>query len=313
MSKQKNILLFILLALQAALIVFLYRPGQNAAAPQLALFTNLVPAQVTALTITDDAGKSITLTKSAAWKVGEAGFPGDQETIDGLLAKISALQTSRLVTKTKGSHGRLKVSDTLFNKKVAITQQGGDITFFIGTSPNSKSVHIRRAGENEVYQVSGLATWEVLADVSSWWQSKYVAIDDSKLQSVLVTNALGSLAFSKNSEGKWQLEGIESLALDSAKVDDFLASINNISLSEYLASPHTESSEPAATITYTLSAGEPITLQIWPGKEENDDQAAKISTSDFYATIRAYVLKDILEAQADGFLAAPEESAKEKQ
>lgn len=307
MSKQKNILLFVILALQTALLVFLYRPGQETTAPQLQLFAELQPGQVSSLTITDDEGKSITLDKAAAWKVGAEGYPGDPESIDAFLNKIAALRSSRLVTTTRGSHGRLKVSDSLFNKKVTIRQQDKELTLLIGTSPNSKSVHLRRSGDNEVHQVSGLAAWEVQTEPSSWWQDQYVAIDGDQLRGVHLTNAHGSLTISKNEEGKWLLEGAEPLALDQAKLDDFLAAIKSIPVAAYLPATHTESGPPAATITYTLNEGPPVTLRIWPGQEENEDQVAKLSTSDFHAKIRAYALKEIVDAKADGLLTAADQ------
>lgn len=56
-------MLAVLLVAQVALIAFFYRPGQHAAPVAANLFTDLSPEKVTGQTITDDQGKTITLTK----------------------------------------------------------------------------------------------------------------------------------------------------------------------------------------------------------------------------------------------------------
>ena len=310
MSKQKNILLLGLLLLQVALVIFMYRPNQNTGAPEVQLFEKLNPAEVTAMTISDGDGKSITLQKvSEEWQVGPRQYPGDAENISKIFTKISVIKSSRLITKTKSSHVRLKVADETYDRKIVIVSPGGEVVFYIGTAPSSKSVHLRKAGDNEVYQVADLSSWEIQPDDASWWQSKYVKVSADDLTGFTLNNAHGKVAFSKDDDGKWKIKGKQpEIETDQKKVEELINSIASISIADYLDKSYSPQGEPEASLVYEAKQGS-FTLQIWPKDGEDDDHVTKNSKSSFYAKIRSYILEDVLKSKIADFIVAKEAAA----
>ena len=189
MNTKKNIGLFILLLVQAALIVYLYLPGRNAAPPSAPLFGGLNANNVKTLSISDDSAKSVHLSKTAAgWTVGDDNYPADGGKIKGIIERIAKLKNSRLVSRSKGSYSRLKVGKQMFKRRVSMTTGSGgkNITFFLGSSPSSRTIYLRRAGDNDVYEVSGLTAWQLQTDNDSWWQTKYVSVEQDKLQGLTI-------------------------------------------------------------------------------------------------------------------------------
>ena len=307
MNNTKNIVLAVLLILQAGLVAYLYRPGQNQAPPAAAIIKDLAPESVSALTITDGLGKTLTLTlaKDKDWRISGSDYPADQEKIEALLKKFAAMKASRLVSQTPSSYARLKVADSDFNRKVALEAGGKQIVFYLGTAPSAKSIHLRLAGAKEVYQVSDLAAWEVLAEQDSWWQTKYVNLPAAELSALTIANAQGGIELLHDQQN-WRLAGKPDAALDSHPLETLLNAATQVSISSYLPKDFTPKGQPVATITCReAKGGEPLTIQIWDKDKPGDlDQPIKSSASPLYAKVKAYAVKELLAAKADSLLAA---------
>lgn len=296
MNKSINIGLFVLLIIQAALIVYLYRPGQNNAPPAASLFSGLQADTVNALVITDDNGKSVHLTKSDDhWTVGDNQYPADNDKVKNIIDRIAKLQSGRLVARSKGSHSRLKVGDRMYNRKVVMTAAGQkDITFFLGTAPSSKSIHLRRAGDDDVYEVSGLSSWELPADEESWWQTKYVALNPTDIQGLTLSGS-ETISLHRDAKGDWQLaEAPAATTLDNKKMANLLRAVSKISISAYENKDFTPHGKPVATITYKTK-DKSFDLTIWPQDKKANEQVIKTSTARFYAKVRPYTLKEVLD------------------
>ncbi|GBE13482.1 hypothetical protein BMS3Bbin14_00490 [bacterium BMS3Bbin14] len=305
MTKAKNTGLFILLIIQAALIVYLYRPGQGAPPPATLLFSGLRPEMVTSFTITDNMGKTISLAKiKQAWTVGSDGYPGDNDKINNLVRRIAGLKSSRLVSRTRGSHSRLKVGDELFNRKIVLS--GPDrkkaVTFFLGTAPSARTIYLRRAGEDDVYEVSGLSIWKLQTDKESWWQRKYVAVKNADLQSLTLTNHGKIISLQRDAKGNWQLAGTPAdRKLDRNRVTKLLNSVCRISISGYEGKNFAPRDKAIATITYK-TRDKTFKLRIWPKNNKANEQVIKNSQSRFYARLEPYILQDTLELKKSDLL-----------
>lgn len=304
MTKAKNIGLFILLIIQAVLIVYLYRPGQGAPPRATSLFSGLRPETVVSLAITDNMGKTISLARiKQAWTVGSNGYPGDNDKIDNLIRRIAGLKSSRLVSRTKGSHSRLRVGDELFNRKIVLSGPGRKqvVTFFLGTAPSARTIYLRRAGEDEVYEVGGLSLWKLNTDNESWWQKKYVAVKPADLRSLTLTNH-EEIDLQRDAKGDWRLTGTPAdRKLDKNRVTKFLNTVCRISISGYEGKDFTPSDKAVATITYK-TADKTFTLRVWPGDKKANQQIIKKSQSRFYARLEPYILQDTLELKKSDLL-----------
>lgn len=304
MTKTKNTGLFILLIVQAALIVYLYRPGQGAPPPAASLFSGLRPETVTSFTITDNMGKTISMAKiKQAWTVGPDSYPGDNDKINSMIRLVAGLKSSRLVSRTKGSHSRLKVGDELFNRKIVLSGPGRKkaVTFFLGTAPSARTIYLRRAGDNDVYEVSGLSIWKLQTDKESWWQAKYVAVNPADLRSLTLTNH-EEISLQRDAKGNWHLAGAPAdRKLDKNRVTELLNSVCKIFISGYEGKDFTPHDQAVATITYK-TRDKTFNLRIWPKDNKTNEQVVKNSQARFYARLEPYILKDTLELKKSDLL-----------
>lgn len=304
-TSKKNIILAALLVAQVALIAFLYRPGQQAAPVAANLFPSLTPDQVSGLTVTDDQGKTLTLVKKEGWQITPGDLPADKAKIEGLLKKFAELKGSRLVSQTAASHSRLKVGETNFNRKVEFSQGDKKTLFFLGTSPSSKSIHLRLAEAKEVYQINDLSAWEFQAENESWWQGKYLSLPQADLTGLTIANAQGTIDLVKEEKKGWQLKAEPDTTLDGKRVETVVNALSEITISSYLAKEFTPQGEPVATVTYRTKAGE-TTLKVWAKeKPEDPEQVVKASTTAFPAKVKEYAVKEAVEVKLAGLKAKP--------
>ncbi|MFW8601892.1 DUF4340 domain-containing protein [Desulfobacterota bacterium M19] len=298
MNKTKNIGLFILLLIQAGLIVYLYQPAASVK-PAAAIFADLQPQKVNGITITDENGKTIILRrKDSGWLVGADKFPGNGEKIERIIKKIAALKETRLVARSKGSRARLKVGKELFNRKITLsTEEGKKLSFFLGTAPNSKSVHFRRRGDDNIYQVSGLSTWQLGVDNPSWWQTKYIDIKPEDLMS-LSLKGKADIELSRDGKKSWRVAGAGTgQVVNKPRLNGLISTVCSLDITSYQAADFKPRGKAAAVITYKVKNGtepETIELKIWPPDVKTSDQVIKSSGSRFYARLPSYILKEPL-------------------
>lgn len=296
MNKTKNIGLFILLLIQAGLIVYLYQPSASAK-PAAAIFADLQPQKVNGITITDENGKTITLRREGSgWLVGADKFPGNGEKIERIIKKIAALKQTRLVARSKGSRVRLKVGGELFNRKITLSVKAGNkLTFFLGTAPSSKSVHLRREGDDNIYQVSGLSTWQLGVDNPSWWQTKYIDIKPEDL-TALSLKGKNNIELSRDGKKVWQVAGAGAgQVVNKPRLNGFISTVCALDITSYQAADFKPQGKAAATITYKTGAeSKTLELKIWPPNAKTSDQLIKSSASKFYARLPSYILKEPL-------------------
>ncbi len=307
MNTKKNIGLLVLLIVQAALIVYLYQPSRNTAKPAAAIFNNLQADMIKSLTITDANAKSVHLAKIAGhWTVGENKYPADSGKIKGIMQILRKLKKSRLISRSRGSHSRLKVGEQMFKRKVSLTKSNGKkLTFFLGTSPSSKTIYLRRAGDNDVYEISGLTTWQLQTDNNSWWQAQYVTVNQAKLRGLSIKGK-NAIALTRTAKGNWQLTDAPATSkLNSKRIGQLLDTLSGVFITGYEAKNFTPKGKAVATITYKTNE-KSFNLQIWAAKDKKaDTQIIKNSMSKFYARISSYILQDTLNLQPADLLTKP--------
>lgn len=305
-TAKKNIVLLVLLIVQVALIAFLYRPGQKVTPSAANIFPSLAFEKVIAMTITDDQGKTITLAKKdGVWLLSQGEFPVDTTKIEELIKKFSDSKSSRLVSQTAASHARLKVGDTDFNRKVELTEGDVKTVFYLGTAPSAKSIHLRLAEAKEVYQIDDLSAWQVQTDKESWWQARYFSQSIETLTGLTLVNTKGTIELIKEGDKEWRLKEKPESTLDSKRIEKLLASAGEISVASYQAKDFTSpKGKPVATITYQTKDGAP-TLQIWAkDKPEDQDLLVKASQVVFYAKVKEYGVKELMEVSAESLIIA---------
>lgn len=95
-------------------------------------------------------------------------LPASQSKVDEILAKLESTNSGWPVATTSSSRDRFKVADENYQKKISLGK-GDDalLTLYLGTSPGFRQLHVRRAGEDEVYTVK-LNSYEFPSQHTSW-------------------------------------------------------------------------------------------------------------------------------------------------
>ncbi|MEA2084795.1 MAG: DUF4340 domain-containing protein [Thermodesulfobacteriota bacterium] len=304
---KRNIFLLAILLLQIVLIGYMYRPGKETVAPVVEFFPGIGQDKVSGLIITDNERNSITLKRDKqGWTIEPAGYPVNGTKADSLVSKLAFLKSTRLVTRTASSRIRLKVDDETFERKIKLLiDDGKSYLIFLGASPGNDTVHVRMEGEDEVFLVKGLSSWEAPTENSAWWKNRYVEMAPEELVGVELINSHGSFKIIKDKDNIWKnTESEEDETVSKEKAEEFLRRAGMISLTKYLGRDEDESyglKTPVAEIVLQ-SKQKSISLKVGPKDEEGDDHVVKASDSPFYVRVGSYAIKDILEKRFDDLL-----------
>lgn len=300
-SWQNNRLVQILIALliiQLVLVGILYFPKGKTAPAGVPLLGDLKADDITAITVTDANGKTITLQKQGdGWVLPDAdNYPADSQRVQKALDNLTAVTTDRLVTKTDASHKKLQVAADKFQRKVALTTTNGTETVFIGSSGGAKATHIRLDGTPETYLTDKLSSYDIPADASGWVNSAFYSVDKNAVTAITVKNKSGTLNFTKDADGNWTLNGLAAdEELDTGKVNGLVNNATKINLNTPIgktASPELGLDDPSATVTVTVKpesgAEETVTLT-FGARNDNNQYALQTSTSEYLAYVSGFV------------------------
>lgn len=299
-----NKLLALLLVTQLALIAYVYRPDRISGPVTVHFFADITADQVVGLTITDSK-QSVSMQKEGGlWQLGAAPYyPADAKKVEGLLNKLLALTSSRLVTHTASSHERLKVAPDNYIRKLTITlQDGGSKELLLGTSPNYKTIHVRAPEEDNVYLVQDLSDWEAAVTPEDWWANNYLDVKPADLRQVTLRNSHGLIKLFRDKENRWQAAGIPGgQKLADEALQAFLNKACLVQLSSYLGRERTDAEfgldKPLVELELVTAAGTiNFKLAAAAGAELKDEYVAKVSDSSFYVMVHGYEVKGLLEA-----------------
>ena len=238
MLNRSNLVLAALLLAQVVLIAAstLLTGGREdtAVAPILGL---LAVADVERITIADDLDNSMTFALGAdGWVLPDADdFPLNGEQVEEILDKLAGLDTRRLVASNPANYARLEVKEDEFRRRVDLT--GADLTaaLYLGGSGGVDTVYVRRADDKAVYLGSGLNSWELSTQVSTWLDATYVDVSIDDVLEINVSNAEGSFTFTRDGED-WTYGGLsEGELFEDTKMPIILRNAAGIRLLEPLS------------------------------------------------------------------------------
>ena len=306
--------LFILLVLQAALIVHMYIPEEKKV--QHLFFANEKDTVVTGMTVTDKEGKALTLLRQEnSWLVRQEDrvMPADERKVTNRLQLLQNLAADRLTTRTAGSHARLEVASTLFQRKVELTfGDGAKKTLFLGSSPNFQTVHVRAGSDDNVYLVRGLSSWDLSTEPRSWWQENYLVFDGDKVRSFSLTKGQETI-FGKKEQEKWLIASSSDGAFKEADPRKIAALLGTMQLAvtDYLGKEKKQRwgvDHPVATLAMIVAGdkdGAETAISCAIGKESaHDDSAgtkktagnyvAKKTDTDWYVSLQQSAMEKLL-------------------
>jgi hypothetical protein len=315
-----NIILLVVLLAQIAVTTYLFWPSQAATLNGDPILAGVTPDAVTALTITDTDGKSVSFSKEGdIWTLADTdGYPARSEKISEILGKLVAINTDRLVTQTAGSHDRLQVDEGNYVRKVDITTASGTQTLYLGSSTGASATHVRAANADATYLTSEVATWELDTLPTTWIEVAYYQVPKEQITEVTLDNANGSLTFVRGggeNGDEWTLaDATADEPVAPANINTLIDRIATLNLHTVLGkseAPEYGLDAPLATLTVTTSeattdttsaATKTTTLVVGAKDEETNTYYLKSSDSEFYVRLAAFTGDEFVNKQRSDFM-----------
>jgi hypothetical protein len=265
-----NRLLIAVLVVQLILAVVIYLPGAASVEQSRGpLLPDFKPESVTGLTIHDkDNGSQIVFAKNSAgeWTLPKADdYPLSNAQIVGLLGKVRALDTNRLIAQNRSSQSRLRVAPDAYERMLEIKQGEKIDRLYIGSSEGANAAHTRLNDQDPVYLTSGLTGGDVSTSISSWIDAPYFAVNQSIIARMVVTNKQGTFEFNKANDA-FTLTGLApSEKFNADKLTGLLGQISNVTLAAPLGkSEQDKYGMKAPLATLTLITREQVTVSPTP-------------------------------------------------
>ena len=173
------------------------------------ILAGIASADVERVLIADNLENEMTFARGGdGWVLPDAdNFTLDGAKIDDTLAKLAAMDTRRLVAANPANFARLEVKDDNFRRRITLQAGGSSTVLYLGGSGGANTVYVRRADENAVYLGSGLSSWELSTQVSTWLDADYVSVPSDDVLEITVTRADGQFTFVRDGEN-WTYAGL---------------------------------------------------------------------------------------------------------
>jgi hypothetical protein len=231
-----NRLLIGALVLQVGLLVMikLWPSGRKLVKPKAVL--SFDASKVSAIEIVEGSafdGKKarVRLAKQGgAWVVASGGgYPVEGKKAADLLGKLAAAKAGAPVATRDVHHRKLEVSAKRFTRKVTLEREGKKpLSFYLGSTPGLKKVHLRLDGDKSVYAAGPLSSWDVGGSASSWVDTNYFKLERKDILGFTLQNKKGNLNVTRRGEDWFAGEQ----KLDKAKVDSLVSTISFLTLRE---------------------------------------------------------------------------------
>lgn len=327
MNKTNKILAVALVAQVVLLVAVSFAKDDMKIAPLGRVFETLVADKVTRIEVTGNSGtkdepklKTVVLEKSGdKWGVaGAENYPADATKISEFLKNVEKLKTSGPVVSKEAYFKKLEVAEDEFQRKITLTQDGQPITFFLGSSPGPKRVHLRKDGSKDVVLTEGLTVWEVGHRAADWVDKAYFKVPESDVWALSVKNEKGTIQLEKSPSGEWAMLGLKpDQKLKKSAVDDLVRKASSITLDEPLGKAMKAEyalDKPLATITLVAGtstiAGQPppstTTHTVFIGAKTPENQYyVDSSTSDYVVTAASWAVESLTTKTASDLIDVP--------
>jgi len=228
-----------LLVVQLALLgLMALRSGGGDDEAARALLPELEAFSPSRIEIQGSADESVTLVRGAdGWTLADpAGYPVPAEKVDQLLQQLEGLEVRVPVVSSPRYHATFKVTEAEHERRLRIWDSGEAdprVDLFLGTSPNVDVSNVRLAGDDRVYEVQGLSTFDLRTEALSWVERKLVDIPLDEVVSVALRNSQGQFELGREEGGGWKVlsHSGPDVQLDGAKADGWVRSLATLYLS----------------------------------------------------------------------------------
>lgn len=302
------------LVAQLVILTVTRLPGR-AAAPE-PLLAGLTAESVTRIEIDDGAdGRVVMVREESGWALsGAGGYPADAALVADLLDRLAASRRDRLVARTEAGRRELSVLPDDFERRVRIEAGTGEHLIYVGAAAGSDGAHVRVDGQDEVWNVDGLASWQVSADRSSWVDPVYVRVEPDRVAAFALWNAAGSFRFERTDAGWTWPDQVGGEAVDQERVTDFVDRFGSLRMRQPLGAepPAAALDPPAAVVRIDLSpaeddaadgaeAADSLEIFIHSGGADGA-YVVKSADSEYYVEVSSFTLAELVDADRSAFV-----------
>jgi hypothetical protein len=299
----------IALAVQLVLVSITWWPSDPAASrrPVFDLDRAVISRIEIAVRPTGDepAEPAVLVRDGDSWKVHSAAdYPATPEKIEELLDTLLGLETGPAIATQPSSHEPLNVGDDSYGRRIGVTAAGEVSEWLVGAA-TSRSVNVRRAGEDEVYRVSGASEWSFRDRSASYFDATYVDADPASFGAVVVRNENGELRF-EQTEGVWALADLAAgESADSDAINAFLTAVARVRMTEPVGSEvlAEHGLEDGPRIDWTIVAEDQSIVGGYAvGTEIEEDRFLKAEGNSFVVRARKSASQKLFDASRSQFL-----------
>lgn len=252
---------------------------------------------------------SVSLSKSGAdWGIATAdGYPADQQKVKDFLEKLGKMKSRSVVVTSSKYHEKLEVAPSKYQRKVTVTQDGKDTTFFVGTSPSFKNMHIRVDGADDVLLVPEISTGDFSDRAWGWVDRTYVKHEKKDVWAVKIQNQKGQIDLERNpQDDSWIAAGLAG-APKKTTLDDLVRKASQINLEEPVGKALKPEYELGKLATVTLVTGtstvagvpppttETTTIQVGKKLESENRYYVKSSNNDYVIKAASWAIDPLVE------------------
>ena len=308
--------------LQVILIVVVFILQRPVSANNNLLFPDLKVEAITAITISDSAGKSVLLKKQGdQWVLPlQDDFPVKTDAVQQLVEKLATIRDNRLVTRAEASHERLHISNNNFERKVELTLNGSKQVIYFGSSPATSNIHFRLDGKPEVYLTNALTTTQLSTTISGWIDPILFLIPGSAVYKIQISNNAGEFIFEPDADSIWSAQPLEAgFQFDESKWSSLLSGFTTLRFVEPVSKsekPEYGFEKPQASmlIEFSNENGETKTGELLIGSQDAaGNYYTKWTDSEYVTLISSYNAERFFNLTANDYSSpiATEESPSE--
>ena len=142
--------------------------------------------------------------RGSSWVVTtHADYPAKESKLKTVLGSLASMTSRGPTTTSKSHHKKFRVSESEFEKKLVIDQEGGTKhTIYIGSSTGTRGFYVRVGEEDPVHSVNGLS--DVGTSFSDWVDATLLEVKNTEASQIRVENQAGIFDLAR-AAGTWKL------------------------------------------------------------------------------------------------------------
>ncbi len=159
--------------------------------------------------------------KDGQWVIASKDdFPADPAKVRELVQRFTEARVGRPIATRPTSHAALEVAEDTHKRKVVLGAGSESVTLLVG-SATSRSVHVRRADQDDVYRLKGFSVWSIADQPRSYWDPKVLDLDPETVTSLHIRGPKGDFELVRDgADQPWRLsDQQEGEELDTEAVD----------------------------------------------------------------------------------------------